>query len=185
MGRITRSPRKPKPKFVHEVRVGHAHRDQTWFLELLGRVAGAGGYRKRTPFWAYTIFAFAKEEQARELELHVSRWIEMEKRAEARRRPCPIAVRYEEAALAQYAVIWGLSTGVIRDVVRTYRRERRDCSTHGAPNWAAADVILAAAPAIGRERARAMVDAMLAWTIARHSTWFWTGLQGDRVINRY
>jgi hypothetical protein len=25
----------------------------------------------------------------------------------------------------------------------------------------------------------------LAWTIARHGEWFWTGLQGDRLINRY
>jgi len=30
-----------------------------------------------------------------------------------------------------------------------------------------------------------MVDAMLAWVIARHGKWFWCGLQGDRVINRY
>lgn len=91
-------------------------------------------------------------------------------------------VRYEEAALAQHAIIWGLSTGIIRDVVRTYRRERRDCTTHGLPNWIASDVILAAAPSIGRDRARAMVDAMLSWTIARHETWFWAGLQGDRAL---
>jgi hypothetical protein len=44
---------------------------------------------------------------------------------------------------------------------------------------------LAKAPAIGTDKAREMVDAMLAWVIARHDTWFWTGLQGDRVINRY
>jgi hypothetical protein len=30
-----------------------------------------------------------------------------------------------------------------------------------------------------------MVDDMLAWVIARHGTWFRTGLQGDRSINRY
>jgi hypothetical protein len=30
-----------------------------------------------------------------------------------------------------------------------------------------------------------MVDQMLAWTIARHGSWFWTGLQGDHIINRY
>ena len=30
-----------------------------------------------------------------------------------------------------------------------------------------------------------MVDAMLACIIARHQTWFWTGLQGDQIINRY
>jgi hypothetical protein len=53
------------------------------------------------------------------------------------------------AAKAQHAVIWGMSTGIIRDVVQTYRRERRDCRTHGSPNWEAAKVILAAAPAIG------------------------------------
>jgi hypothetical protein len=60
MGRITRPPPKPRPKFVHEVRVRHTHRNQPWFLEQLARVAGTGGYRKRTPFWAYTIFALAR-----------------------------------------------------------------------------------------------------------------------------
>jgi hypothetical protein len=30
-----------------------------------------------------------------------------------------------------------------------------------------------------------MVDAMLAWRIARHGAWFWNGLAGDRIINRY
>ena len=88
---------------------------------------------------------------------------------------------YEEAAKAQHAVIWGLSTGIMREVVRTYRRERRDCSTHGHPNMMAAGVIMAAAPAISRERAREMVDQMLAWVIDRHGTWFWSGLQGDRI----
>jgi hypothetical protein len=60
-----------------------------------------------------------------------------------------------------------------------------DCSTHGHPNMVAAEIILAVAPSISRERAREMVDAMLAWTIARYGAWFWTGLQGDRTINRY
>jgi len=43
---------------------------------------------------------------------------------------------------------------------------------------------LATAPAIGTDKAREMVDAMLAWVIARHASWFWRGLQGDQVINR-
>ena len=94
-------------------------------------------------------------------------------------------VRYEEAAFAQHAVIWGLSTRIIRDVVRVYRRERSDCSTHGLPRSIAAEVILAAAPAIGTDKAREMVDAMLAWVIARHASWFWAGLQGDRTLNSY
>ena len=33
--------------------------------------------------------------------------------------------------------------------------------------------------------ARELVDAMLAWVIARHGTWFWTGLQGDRTLKLY
>jgi len=65
-----------------------------------------------------------------------------------------VRLQYEEAAKTQHAVIWGLSTGMIREVVRTYRRERRDCSTHGHPNWVASGVILAAAPYIDRDRAR-------------------------------
>jgi hypothetical protein len=185
VGRITRPPPKPKPKFVHEVRVGHTEVDQPWLADLLDRIAGPNGYRRRTPFWAYTIFAFARQEQADEMRLHVGRRREMAERAERAKWPCPMTVRYEEAARAQHAVIWGLSTGIIRDVVRVYRRERSDCSTHGMPSWVASDVILAAAPSIGRERAREMVDQMLAWVIARHGTWFWTGLQGDRIINRY
>jgi len=60
-----------------------------------------------------------------------------------------------------------------------------ECSSHGHPNWIASNVIMAAAPTTSRERAREMVDAMLAWTIARHPTCFWNGLQGERIINRY
>jgi hypothetical protein len=30
-----------------------------------------------------------------------------------------------------------------------------------------------------------MVDEMLAWVISRHGAWFWNGLQGDRIINRF
>jgi hypothetical protein len=90
-----------------------------------------------------------------------------------------VRLQYEEAAKTQHAVIWGLSTGIIREVVRTYRKERRDCSTHGHPNW------VAAAPAIDRDRAREMVDQMLIWVIARHGPWFWTGLQGERTLRLY
>lgn len=67
-------------------------------------------------------------------------------------------------------------------MARIYCRERADCSTHGLPRSIAAEVILARAPAIGTDKAREMVDAMLAWVIARHETWFWTGLQGQQTI---
>ena len=170
---------------MHEVRLGHQEIGQPWFKELLARVAGPNGYRSRQPFWAYTIISFATKQQADALELHLGRHREVARLREARSRPCPVAVRYEEAARAQHAVIWGLSTGLIREVVRTYRRARRDCSTHGYPNMVAAGVIVAAAPAIGIDRAREMVDAMLAWTIARHGGWFWTGLPGDRTLKLY
>lgn len=184
MARVTRSPPKPKPRFVHEVRVGHEAAEQAWLWENVERIAGPRGFKKRTPFWAYTIVAFTTKEQAAELELVVRRHREAEDRRIARQWPCPVRTRYEEAAAAQHAIIWGLSTGLLRDVVRVYRRERRDCSTHGSPNWIASDVILAAAPGFGRDRAREMVDAMLAWVIARHGTRFWTGLSGDKAINR-
>jgi|KBSMisStaDraftv2_1062788.scaffolds.fasta_scaffold1686874_1 hypothetical protein len=32
---------------------------------------------------------------------------------------------------------------------------------------------------------REMVDQMLAWVIARHGAWFWTGLQGDQDLKLY
>jgi hypothetical protein len=170
---------------VHEVRVGCREVDQPWLAELLERVAGTSGYKKRTPFWAVTIFSFVHKEQADRLEREIRdrRWLK--DRLEARARACPVAVRYEEAARAQHAVIWGLSTGIIREVVRVYRRERSDCSTHGYPNMVAARAIVAAAPAIDIDRAREMVDQMLAWVIARHGEWFWTGLQGERTLKLY
>jgi hypothetical protein len=52
-------------------------------------------------------------------------------------------------------------------------------------NMVAARVIVAAAPAIDIDRAREMVDQMLAWVIARHGAWFWTGLQGDQDLKLY
>jgi len=165
VGRITRARPRPKRTFVHEVQVGHCEVDQSWLAELLARIAGPNGYKKRTPFWAYTIFSFARQEQADEMRLHVGRHREVAAKLEAKSRPCPVAARYEEAAFAQYAVIWGLSTGLMRDVVRTYRRERGDCSTHGMPRAVAAEVITKAVPAIDVERARKMVDAMLARVI--------------------
>lgn len=183
MGRVTRQPFKPKPKFLHEVTVRHGEVAHAWIWEKAARIAGPIGYKRRSPFWAITIIAFDAEEKASELEGLLREWRRDEELREARRRPCPVRVQYEDAALAQYAVIWGLSTGIIRDVVRVYRRERGDCSTHGMPRSIAAEVILARAPAIGTDKAREMVDAMLAWVISRHATWFWTGLQGERTIN--
>ena len=50
----------------------------------------------------------------------------------------------------------------------------------------ASGVILAVARLLDRSgEHREMVDGMLAWTIARHEAWFWNGLQGSRLINRY
>jgi hypothetical protein len=186
VGRITRLPSKAKakPKFVHEVQVSRAEVDQPWLAELLDRIAGPNSYRKGTPFWAYTIFSFVHQEQADEMRLYVGRHREVAAKLEAKSRPCPVAIKYEEAALAQYAVIWGLSTGLMREVVRTYRRERRDCSTPGMPRAVSAEVITAAAPAIDVEKARKMVDAMLAWVIAGHGAWFWTNAAGAWWTNR-
>ena len=185
LGRITPSPPKPKPKFVHEVRVSRSEIDRPWLAGLLDRIAGPRGFKKRTPFWSFTILSFPTKEQADEFSRHLRRHRELEEKRDRQKRPCPVSVRYDQAARAQHAVLWGLSTGIIREVVRVYRRERAECSSHGHPNWIASNVIMAAAPTTSRERAREMVDAMLAWTIARHPTCFWNGLQGERIINRY
>ena len=184
MGRVTRYPPRSKPKYLHEVTIRHSKTGQAWIWEKAARIGGPTGYKRRSPFWAITIIAFDSQEKAVRMEGVLRDWRHDEELREARRWPCPVHVRYEEAALAQYAVIWGLSTGIIREVVRVYRKERSDCSTHGLPRSIAAEVILAMAPAIGTDKAREMVDAMLAWVIARHASWFWRGLQGDRVINR-
>lgn len=185
MGRITRPPRRPKPKFVHEVRVGRDFVGQPWLQEELDRIAGPNGYRRRTPFWAYTVFSFVLKAQADAFELQVQRRHELADREERARHPCPIRVRYEEAARNQHAVIWGLSTGVLPRVVERYRAERMECSTHGHPSWQAARVILEIAPTLEHAHAREMVNAMLAWTIERDGWAFWEGLQGDPTINRY
>jgi len=131
MGRITRYPPKPKTKFQHEVRVCHYSYWKTRETELwdeVRRIAGQAGFKKHTPFWAFTVVSFDTEDKAKALD----RWL---RRARFNEGPPPPASsepdRYELAAKAQHAVIWGLSTGIIRDVVRTYRRERRACSTHG------------------------------------------------------
>ena len=68
MGRITCPRPKPKPKFAHEVSVSRWEVDQPWLAELLAGVAGAHGFKKRTPFWPVTIFSFVHKEQADRLE---------------------------------------------------------------------------------------------------------------------
>ncbi len=62
--RITRPAPKPKAKFMHEVRVGHEAAEQSWLWQHVERIAGPRSFRKRTPFWAYTIVAFTTKEQA-------------------------------------------------------------------------------------------------------------------------
>ncbi len=182
LGRITRYPPKPKPRFDHEVRVGHrgqwnARQGDLW--TEVQRIAGPAGFKKRTPFWAFTIVAFDTQEKAAELE----RWLQVSRFRDEPDRRTSEPDRYELAAQMQYAVLWGLSTGLIGQVVKVYRAERRQCSTHGHPNWLASDVILAAAPAIGRDKARRMVDHMLAWAIEHDGQAFWEGLEGHRQIN--
>jgi hypothetical protein len=93
VGRITRPRLKPKPKFVHEVRVGHQEIDQQWLAELLARVAGANGFKKRTPFWAYTVFSFVHKEQADQIERELCDRRELQARREAKARPCPVRPR--------------------------------------------------------------------------------------------
>jgi hypothetical protein len=51
---------------------------------------------------------------SRQLERELRERRQLRNLQEARARPCPERVRYDEAALAQHAVIWGLSTGIIR-----------------------------------------------------------------------
>lgn len=183
--RNTRYPPKPKPTFLHEVNVRHDEADQAWLRDYVAHIAGPIGFKTRKPNWGVRVLQFDTREKAESFSRRLRRWRHEEALREIRKRPCPRRIRYEAAALAQHAVIWGLSTGIIREVVRVYRTARSDCSTHGMPNWVASNVILTAAPSIDRDRARKMVDAMLAWVIGRHGTWFWTGLQGEQIINKY
>jgi hypothetical protein len=146
VGRITRCPPKPKLKFVREVRVRRGEIDQPWFPRTARQRCHGNGLQEAHPILGLHGLLVRREEQADEMELYLGRSRETEERRQAKARPCPVAVRYEEAVRAQHAVIWGLSTGIIRDVVRTYRRERRACSSHGHPNMVAAKAILDAAP---------------------------------------
>jgi hypothetical protein len=124
MGHISYPRPKPKPKFVHEVNVSPWEGYQPWLAELLTEITGSTGFKKRRPFWAYTVFSFVHKEQAGRLERELRERRELRVGLEAKARPCPVPVRvrYEEAIPAPHAVIWGLSRGVIREVVRVYRR---------------------------------------------------------------
>jgi hypothetical protein len=110
MGRITRYPPKAKPKQLHEVRVGTE----------VGRIAGPVGYTRRQPFWACVAIYFDAPEKVDALKHWLSAVDFDGKREAARREPCRVRIAYEKAALGQYAVLWGLSTGVIRDMVQAY-----------------------------------------------------------------
>lgn len=185
MGRITRYPPKPKITYPFAISLDRDVAGQERVQNEAARAGGPAGYKTAKRGWAAVVFSFDTPEKATAFDRWTRRLLHEEELRRMRLRACPVRERYDQAARHQHAVIWGLSTGIIRDVVRTYRIERRDCSTHGAPNWQAAQVVMRHAPTIPVERAREMVDSMLAWVIERHGAWFWAGLQGDRIINRY
>jgi len=58
MGRITRSPPKPRPKLTHEATVSRTgikwETHQTALWTEVARIAGNVGYKQRRPFWAIT-----------------------------------------------------------------------------------------------------------------------------------
>ena len=182
MGRVTRYPPKPKIEYLHEVTVLHTEVDQAWIWEEAARVGGIVGYRQRSQGWATTRVAFDTKEKADVLGRKMRQWRHEQEMMEMRRHPCPVGVRYREAALRQHGVVWGPSTGHIRPIVQTYRRARMDCSTHEMPNWQATKTMVALGPGFDFERSRLMVDAMLVYIEARHRDWFWRGLQGERHI---
>ncbi|MEI6203903.1 MAG: hypothetical protein WCP68_18300, partial [Enhydrobacter sp.] len=140
------------------------------------------GYRRRSRGWAAIIVAFDTQDKADRLMCKLRRWRHEQDLAEMRRHPCPVTIRYTEAALRQHGVIWALSTSHVRPIVQTYRRARMDCSTHEMPNWEATKALVSLAPAIDFERGRKMVDAILIYIEARHRDWFWRGLQGNQQI---
>ncbi len=114
MGRITCTPPKPRPEYPHDVTVLCAEVDQAWIWEEATRIAGIMGYGRRSRGWAATVVAFDTREKADELNRKLRRWRHERQLSEMRRHPCPVAVRYAEAALRQHGIIWGLSTGHIR-----------------------------------------------------------------------
>ena len=175
-------PAEAKIEYLHEVTVLHTEVDQAWIWEEAKRISGIMGYKRRSQGWATTRVAFVTKEKADTLQRKLRGWRHQQEMAERRRHPCPVAIRYREAALRQHGIIWGLSTGYIKPIVQAYRLTRLDCSTHETPNWKATEVLLSLAPAIGFDRGRLMVDAMLVYIEARHHGWFWKGLQGKREI---
>ena len=180
MGRVTRSPPKPAPKYLFEVGVTCWETDQAWIWEEAGCIGSFTGYKRRKSSWVRTIVAFDTQEKAATLKRRLDRWRREQEMAKERLRLCPIGVRYREAALRQHGIIWGLSTGHIRPIVQAYRKARMECSTHGSPNWDATLALVKLAPSIEFDRGRDMVDAMLVYVEARHRNWFWKGMQGDQ-----
>jgi len=185
MGRITRSPPKPKPKFVHEMRVSAVDADEPWIWEEAAHIGGLMGYKRRGR-WPSIAVLFDTPEKAEEFRRRKELWQREREAARNRLRPCPIALKYEAAALGLHAVVWGLSTGIIRDVVQAYRRARYDCSSHGVANFAAALVIVERCRWLdtdaGRDRARNMAEHMLVYIEKRHRDWFWRGLEGEHHL---
>ena len=182
MSRITKPPPRPKVKHAHEVRVAHtgkwsARQDDLW--TEVQRVAGYEGFKTKEPFWGCTAIYFDTAEKASVLR-HWLRDCRFEQTPEKRKRVDP----YDEVVFAQYSVIWGLASGVMPEMIRVYRLHRSKCTTHGSPNWAASSVVMQAAPGLSRDDARKMVDAMLAYVIARDSLW-WDGFDGPHQIKQY
>ena len=183
MGRITRSPPKPKLKYPHEVSVANHGVVADWMWEEAARIGGFTGYQRKRKSWSNTVVLFDTREKADKLRALILRREREEELLELR--DCAIAVSYRRAALCQHGVIWGLATGHIKPIVLAYRTARGECSTHGSPNWDATLALVKLAPSIEFDRGRDMVDAMLVYIEARHRNWFWKGMQGDQSAGSF
>jgi hypothetical protein len=97
MGRITRSPPKPKLKYPFEVSVAQHGVVADWIWDEAARVGGFTGYQKKQTGWATKLVLFDTQEKADELRARIWRRRRDEELWALRGQPCPIAIKYRRA----------------------------------------------------------------------------------------
>jgi hypothetical protein len=178
----------PELSYRYPVYVSMWPRTEACARAATSRLAGNAGCFIESRGWRGTTIWFDTAEKAEEFSRLQAEWREAWVAAHPRQPVHPLDARYRKAALAHHAIVWGLSSGVLRDVVRAYRRSRYECSSHGVANFAAALTIVARCPHLdhsdwgGIERARTLAEYMLIYVEARHRAWFWKDLEGKHEL---
>lgn len=185
MGRVTRSPPKPKPRYLFTCNVAHCgvkwttHQAELW--AAVAGIAGADGFKEGRSTWISTAVHFTTQDQVNALR----HWIRAEEFEKGAYVAPPQRDPAELASERWLALEWAIVTDQIQPIAIAYRAAKLDGWTPAPANAAASYAVLATRPDLTPDEARKIAHFIIEWVDDSHHEWLWRGIEGDRSLEGY